>query len=83
MIDTLVRMSGIDLAILGLLSLTITLTGLRRCEFWAWRAMWRRPLWLIAQLAVRALETWCRAPVSRCPSWPGRFSWSSPSPRCC
>jgi hypothetical protein len=55
MIDTLVRMSGIDLAILGLLSLTIALTGLRRRERWAWRAMWALPLWLVGQLAVLAL----------------------------
>ena len=54
-IDTLVRMSGIDLAILGLLSLTIALTGVRRRERWAWRAMWALPLWLVAQLAVLTL----------------------------
>jgi hypothetical protein len=54
-IDTLVRMSGIDLAILGLLSLTIALTGVRRRDRWAWRAMWALPLWLVAQLAVLTL----------------------------
>ena len=55
MIDTLVRMSGIDLAILGLLSLTIALMGLRRGERWAWRAMWALPVWLTAQMAVLLL----------------------------
>ncbi|MCC6174896.1 MAG: hypothetical protein IT305_06300 [Chloroflexi bacterium] len=55
MVDTLVRMSGIDLAILGLLSLAIALTGVRRGERWAWRAMWALPLWLITQIVVLTL----------------------------
>ena len=55
MIDTLVRTGGIDLVVLGLLCLTIALTGIRRGERWAWRAMWVLPLWIIATIAVLAL----------------------------
>jgi hypothetical protein len=55
MIDRLVRLGGVDLAILGLLSLAIAITGVRRGERWAWRAMWALPLWLSAQIVVLML----------------------------
>jgi hypothetical protein len=55
MIDALVRMSGIDLAILGLLSLTIAVTGVRRGQRWAWCVMWAVPVWLAAQIGVLIL----------------------------
>lgn len=46
-IDQQVRGTGTILLVLGLLSLAVTLTALRRGERWAWFAMWIWPLWLV------------------------------------
>ena len=51
-IDYLVRAGGAHLLVLGLLSLAVSLTGLRRGERWAWYAMWLWPLWLVSILLL-------------------------------
>lgn len=46
MIDYLVRAGGVNLFLLGLLSMVVAATAFRRGERWAWFAMWLLPLWL-------------------------------------
>jgi hypothetical protein len=59
LIDYLVRAGGAELLVIGLLSLAICLTGLRRGERWAWLAMWVWPLWvaLVIPLLLGAART--------------------------
>jgi hypothetical protein len=59
LIDYLVRAGGGELLVVGLLSLAICLTGLRRGERWAWLAMWVWPLWvaLVIPLLLGAART--------------------------
>jgi hypothetical protein len=47
MIDGQVRANGNWLLFAGLLSLAISLTGLRRGDRWAWYAMWAWPLLVV------------------------------------
>jgi hypothetical protein len=47
LIDLLVRTGGANLVIIGLLSMTVCLTGFRRGERWAWYALWVWPLWMV------------------------------------
>jgi hypothetical protein len=46
-IDSQVRTGGRHLLLIGLLSLAITVFGLRRAQRWAWLTMWVWPLWLL------------------------------------
>ena len=46
MIDFKMRMGGVQYLFLGLFSMTITLTGFRHGERWAWYTMWLYPLFL-------------------------------------
>jgi hypothetical protein len=55
LIDTQIRAHAVSLLVLGLLSATVSLTGLRRGERWAWYAMWIWPLWS-ASAAVNTLK---------------------------
>ena len=48
MIDHMVRQGGLQLAIVGALTLVIVLTGFRGGERWAWYAMWLWVVWLAA-----------------------------------
>jgi hypothetical protein len=58
MIDYLVRAGGAHLFVLGLFSMALALTALRRGERWAWVAMWLWTLWLalIMLLLLNALK---------------------------
>lgn len=47
LVDQQVRSGGSVLLVVGLLSLAISLTALRRGERWAWLAMWAWPLWIL------------------------------------
>jgi hypothetical protein len=51
-IDYQVRAGGVWLLIIGVLSLAICLTALRRGERWAWYAMWVWPLGVALIVAV-------------------------------
>ena len=57
MIDYLVRAGGINLFLLGLLSMVVAATAFRRGERWAWFAMWLLPLWL-AMIVLLLLGTY-------------------------
>lgn len=46
LIDYLWRAEGAALVLVGLLTVAISLTALRRGERWAWYAMWVFPLWV-------------------------------------
>lgn len=46
MIDHMVRQGGLQLAIVGALTLVVVLTGFRGGERWAWYAMWLWVVWL-------------------------------------
>lgn len=46
LVDYMVRSGGVQLLVLGLLSVAVSLTALRRGERWAWFAMWLWPLWV-------------------------------------
>lgn len=46
LIDYLWRAEGAALVVVGLLTVAISLTALRRGERWAWYAMWVFPLWI-------------------------------------
>ena len=46
LIDYLWRAEGAALVVVGLLTLAISLTALRRGDRWAWTAMWVFPLWI-------------------------------------
>jgi len=68
LIDYQVRAGGAYLLMIGLLSLSITLTALRRGDRWAWYAMWVWPLGILlieAQLlsSVRTLGSGIPVPV--------------------
>lgn len=68
LIDYQVRAGGVCLLMTGLLSLSITLTALRRGDRWAWYAMWVWPLGIVlieAQLliSVRTLGSGIPVPV--------------------
>ena len=68
LINYQVRAGGVYLLMTGLLSLSITLTGLRRGDRWAWYAMWVWPLGIVlidAQLlsSVRTLGSGIPVPV--------------------
>ena len=52
LIDYQVRAGGAGLLILGIFSLAICLTALRRGERWAWNAMWVWPLGVALIVAV-------------------------------
>src|SRR5687767_7412723 len=47
LMDQQVRSGGTALAVLGLLSLAVSATALRRGDRWAWFAMWIWPLWVL------------------------------------
>jgi hypothetical protein len=51
-IDLQVRLGGLHLVAVGLLTLAIAVTGLRAGERWAWLAMWIWPLWSGTTVAV-------------------------------
>lgn len=61
LIDYLWRAEGAALAVAGLLTLTISLTALRRGDRWAWYAMWILPLWI----ALVYLVFWISQPDLR------------------
>jgi hypothetical protein len=65
LIDYLVRAGGGQLLVVGLLSLVICLTGLRRGERWAWLAMWVWPL--LAALVIPLLLGAARTPGAGVP----------------
>ena len=46
LIDNLVRSAGTHLLFIGLLSLAVSVFGLRRRQRWAWLTMWLWPLYL-------------------------------------
>lgn len=52
LIDLLVRTGGVNLLLIGLLSLAVCLTGFRRGERWAWLTLWVWPLWTILVIAL-------------------------------
>jgi hypothetical protein len=52
LIDYQVRAGGVWLLIIGILSLAICVTALRRSERWAWYAMWVWPLGVALIVAV-------------------------------
>lgn len=52
LIDSQVRSGGLQLLSVGLLSLSICLTALRRGERWAWYAVWVWPLWFVLNYAL-------------------------------
>jgi hypothetical protein len=54
-IDGQVRLGGAQLLLIGLLSLAITVFGLRRGQRWAWATMWLWPLWLTLVLIMLLL----------------------------
>jgi hypothetical protein len=56
LIDYQVRSGGVQLTLVGLLSLSVTLFGLRRGQRWAWLAMWLWPLWF-ASIVITLLLT--------------------------
>jgi hypothetical protein len=47
LIDQQVRSTGGILIVMGLLSLAVCVTALRRGERWAWYSMWIWPLWFL------------------------------------
>lgn len=55
LIDSLVRSGGTHLLFIGLLSLTVSLFGLRRGQRWAWLTMWLWPLYLVLVVTTLAL----------------------------
>lgn len=54
-IDSQVRSGGAQLLLIGLLSLAISVFGLRRRQRWAWLTMWVWPLYLVLVLTMLAL----------------------------
>jgi hypothetical protein len=65
LIDYQVRAGGAGLVLLGLFSLAICLTVLRRGERWAWSAMWVWPFGVALIVAVLWSATQGRAKGSR------------------
>jgi uncharacterized membrane protein YeiB len=61
LIDYLWRAEGAALVVVGLLTLGISLTALRRGDRWAWVAMWVFPLWI----ALVYLVFWISQPDLR------------------
>jgi hypothetical protein len=61
LIDYLWRAEGAALVVVGLLTLAISLTALRRGDRWAWAAMWVFPLWI----ALVYLVFWISQPDLR------------------
>lgn len=55
LIDSLVRSGGGHLLFIGLLSLAISLFGLRHGQRWAWLTMWLWPLYLLLGVTTLAL----------------------------
>jgi hypothetical protein len=51
-IDGQVRLGGAYLLLIGLLTLAITIFGLRRSQRWAWLTMWLWPAWLALVLIM-------------------------------
>jgi hypothetical protein len=54
-IDGQVRGGGAQLLLIGLLTLAITMFGLRRGQRWAWLTMWLWPAWLALVLIMLLL----------------------------
>jgi hypothetical protein len=54
-IDGQVRLGGAELLLIGLLSLAITVFGLRRGQRWAWVTMWLWPAWLVLLMIMLLL----------------------------
>jgi hypothetical protein len=55
LIDSMVRSAGAHLLFIGLLSLAVSLFGLRRGQRWAWVTMWLWPLYLVLGVTTLAL----------------------------
>lgn len=55
LIDGHVRSGGTHLLFIGLLSLAVSVFGLRRRQRWAWMTMWLWPLYLILVVTTLAL----------------------------
>jgi hypothetical protein len=55
LIDSMVRSGGAHLLFIGLLSLAVSVFGLRRGQRWAWMTMWLWPLYLLLAVAMLAL----------------------------
>jgi len=55
LIDSMVRSGGAHLLFIGLLSLAISIFGLRRGQRWAWVTMWLWPLYLLLAVAMLAV----------------------------
>jgi hypothetical protein len=55
LIDSLVRSGGAHLLFIGLMSLAVSLFGLRRGQRWAWLTMWLWPLYLLLGVTTLAL----------------------------
>lgn len=51
-IDSQVRIGGVELLLVGALTLAIAIYGLRRGQRWAWLTMWLWPGWLVLGLLV-------------------------------
>jgi len=55
LIDGHVRSGGTHLLFIGLLSLAVSVFGLRRRQRWAWLTMWRWPLYLVLGVTTLAM----------------------------
>ena len=55
LIDSLVRSGGTHLLFIGLLSLAVSVFGLRRRQRWAWMTMWLWPLYLVLVVTTLAV----------------------------
>lgn len=51
-IDSQVRIGGVELLLVGALTLAIAIYGLRRGQRWAWLTMWLWPAWLVLGLLM-------------------------------
>jgi hypothetical protein len=55
LVDSLVRSSGAQMLVSGLLSLAISIFGLRQGQRWAWWTMWLWPFWLLSVILIGLL----------------------------